>query len=364
MGADGAKYETQALEPDIAMEMMKLHVQQNHAGPVRAGDGQQQVRSERIQRPKLVIKEGFMTDKAFNYFEHAWGEYKVLASITTAAKQHLSSCLGEEVSTLVYNRYGKTGYEGLDKAGLLEAARGLVVKTRNKLVTKLQLQKMSQGEEEPVQTFLGRMKPIARNCGFKLQCPSPTCAQSVDYTDEILLMQMIAGLADVDIKRKVLGQETKTLEATEKFIMAEESGKWSTLEIGSETEMTAGLSNDKKQQGQQTQKEKICSKCGHPPHGKDGTCPAAKEKCRKCDRIGHYGRVCRSKRDYKHEKEENNALMVEDLYYLQTRGVVETPEVVPPARVNLERGNTRSCHTWCSIGGWGDTLPGRGVLQT
>ena len=134
------------------------------------------MRSEKIQRPKLVIKEGFTTDEAFNYFEHAWGEYKVLASITTAAKQHLSSCLGEEVSTLVYNRYGKTGYEGLDEAGLLEAARGLVVKTRNKLVTKLQLQKMSQGEEEPVQTFLGRMKPIARNCGFKLQCPSPTRA--------------------------------------------------------------------------------------------------------------------------------------------------------------------------------------------
>ena len=71
--------------------------------PVRAVDSQQQVRSERIQRPKLVIKEGFTTDEAFNYFEHAWGEHELLASITTAAKQHLSSCLGEEVSTLVYN---------------------------------------------------------------------------------------------------------------------------------------------------------------------------------------------------------------------------------------------------------------------
>ena len=151
LGADGARYETQALEPDIAMRLLDHHmIQHDHAGPVRAADSQQQVRSEKIQRPKLVIKEGFTTEEAFDYFEHAWGEYKVLASITTAAKQHLSSCLGEEVSTLVYNRYGKTGYEGLDKAGLLEAARVLVVKTRNKLVTKLQLQKMSQGKEEPV----------------------------------------------------------------------------------------------------------------------------------------------------------------------------------------------------------------------
>ena len=224
LGVDGAKYEAQKVEIEFAIRLLDHHIQANHVGLVHAGDGQQQVRSERIQRPKLVIKEGFTTDEAFNYFEHAWGEYKVLASVTTAAKQYLSSCLGEEVLTLVDNRYGKTGYEGLDEAGLLEAARGLVVKTRNKLVTKLQLQKMSEGEEEPVQTFLGKMKPIARNCGFKLTCPSPTCAQSVDYTDEILLMQMITSLADIDIKRKVLGQEDKTLEATEKLNMARRAG--------------------------------------------------------------------------------------------------------------------------------------------
>merc|ERR1711888_221707 len=119
------------------MEMLKLH-HVAHAVQVPVGDGQQ---PEKIQRPKLVVKEGFMTDEAFDYFEHAWGEYKVLASVTTAAKQHLSSCLREEVLTLVYNRYGKTGYEGLDEAGLLEAARVLVVKTMNKLQT------MSQGVE-------------------------------------------------------------------------------------------------------------------------------------------------------------------------------------------------------------------------
>ena len=75
IGEDGARYKTQALEPDLAMELVKMHVQHDHAGPVHAGDGQQQVRSEKIQRPKLVIKEGFTTEEAFNYFEHAWGEY-------------------------------------------------------------------------------------------------------------------------------------------------------------------------------------------------------------------------------------------------------------------------------------------------
>ena len=144
------------------MRLLDHHIQQNHAAPVHVGDGQQQVRPEKIQRPKLVVKEGFVTDEAFDYFEHAWGEYKTLASVTTAAKQHLSSCLGEKVSTMVYNTYGKTGYDALDEAALLKAARGLVVKTRNKLVMQLQLKKMTQGAEEPVQSFLAQL-PIA-NC--------------------------------------------------------------------------------------------------------------------------------------------------------------------------------------------------------
>ena len=64
---------------------------------------------------------------------------------------------------------------------------------------------MTQGAEEPIQTFLARVKPIARNCGFKRTCKSRTCQRPVDYTDEIVLMQMLTGMADNDIKRKVLG---------------------------------------------------------------------------------------------------------------------------------------------------------------
>ena len=62
------------------MEMLKLH-HAAHAVPVPVGDGQQQILPEKVQRPKLVVKEGFVTDEAFDYFEHAWSEYKKLASV-------------------------------------------------------------------------------------------------------------------------------------------------------------------------------------------------------------------------------------------------------------------------------------------
>ena len=103
-----------------------------------------------------------MTEEAFGYFEHAWKKYKTLAAVTTAVKQHFSSCLGEEVSTLLYAKFGVEGYEALTEAGLMEAAKGMVVKTRNRLVMQLQLKKILQGPDQPVQTYLASLKSIAR----------------------------------------------------------------------------------------------------------------------------------------------------------------------------------------------------------
>ena len=168
LGADGAKYKTPELEGTIAMEMLKLH-HANHAVPVPVGNDQQQVRPEKIRRPQLVVKEGSVTEEAFEYFEHAWEEYKPMASVTTAVKQHLSSCLGEEVTTMIHATHGTAGYKALTEASLMAAAKGIVVNTRNKLVMELQLKKIVQGPDQPVLSYLANLKPIARNCKFQVK---------------------------------------------------------------------------------------------------------------------------------------------------------------------------------------------------
>ena len=85
-GDDGAKYKTPEMETKNALKILEMHVQANHVVQVPVGNGQQQVRPEKVQRPKLVVKDGFVTDEAFDYFEHAWREYKTLASVNTAVK--------------------------------------------------------------------------------------------------------------------------------------------------------------------------------------------------------------------------------------------------------------------------------------
>ena len=92
----------------------------------------------------------------------------------------------------------------------------------------------------------------------------------MDFTDRMVLQQMICGLADDEIQRKILGKPEMTLEEAEKFVIAEESGKWSQLESKSEQQMAAGISGYKSQQvqQQQVQKQKQCNRCGKKAHNK------------------------------------------------------------------------------------------------
>ena len=111
-------------------------------------------------------------------------------------KQHLSSCLGEEVSTLLYAKFGAEGYDALTEDGLMEAAKGMVVKSSNRLVMQLQLKKILQGPDQPVQTYVAGLKSIARTCRFKIKCTDDLCGKTVDYTDAMVLQQLIYDLAD------------------------------------------------------------------------------------------------------------------------------------------------------------------------
>ena len=316
---DSCEFVTVESEVADGLRMLEMHERALHP-PRNAGEHtQQQVKTEKVKRPQLVVKDGYVSEEAFGFFQHNWGEYKKLAAITTAVKQHLASCLGEEVSELLYSKFGAEGYEALTEIGLMEAAKGMVVKSRNKLVMQLQLQKMMQGPDQPVQTYVASLKSTARTCGYRMQCTNEDCNTVVDYTDSMVLQQMIRGLADDEIQRKLLAKSEMTLGEAEKFVMAEESGKWSQADSRSEPQIAAGLSTYK---SQQTLKPKPCGRCGGVAHIKEEDCPAIKVHCRKCEKLGHFAKVCRSVKKEKLNKEETtNALPVEEAYQLKVRAL-------------------------------------------
>ena len=157
-------------------------------------------------------------------------------------------CLGDTVASLVYARLGDQKYKELTEADLLKEARQLVVKSRNKLVHRLKLGAMVQGGDEPITSFETRLKPVARTGRFQVECVA--CQGQADYTDEMVLDNLIRGLADEEIKRKVLATpETDcTLAKVLRFVEAEESGKYS-LSDSKLFDSVSGMSSFKRQQG-------------------------------------------------------------------------------------------------------------------
>ena len=106
-------------------------------------------RTEKIDRPKLEMKDGSSTEEQWNFFTFSWQQYKTIANMTGNEKERLGVCLGDTVASLVYSRLGVKKYKELTEAELLKEARQLVVKTRNKLFHRFKLGTMVQGGDEP-----------------------------------------------------------------------------------------------------------------------------------------------------------------------------------------------------------------------
>ena len=57
--------------------------------------------------------------------------------------------------------FGGGGYGALNEADLMKAAKEMEVKIRNRLVMQLQLKKILQGPDQPVQTYLASLKSVS-----------------------------------------------------------------------------------------------------------------------------------------------------------------------------------------------------------
>ena len=121
---------------------------------------------------------------------------------------------------------------------LLEIEK-LCVIPQNNLVNVVKLLALTQNRDDPVRSFLARMKGCASICKLTVQCTSVDCAEDVSYSENVILHALVKGLSDSDIQQEVLADgEDKSLDETVKYIEAKEAGKRSVGQLGE-----AGLSS-------------------------------------------------------------------------------------------------------------------------
>ena len=86
-------------------------------------------------------------------FTTEWENFKIAGNLQAGTEKHqLGSVLGETY-TKVFSRLGPAAYATLSEQGLLDNAKLLVIKRRNKYVHRYKLTHMKQGHDEPIINF-------------------------------------------------------------------------------------------------------------------------------------------------------------------------------------------------------------------
>ena len=154
----------------------------------------------------------------------------------------------------------------------------VAVKPENIWVTREKLHTMSQDAGEPITSYATRLKGQARLCNFKqsIKCGATNCSHEneVDFTEVVLMGEVVRGLADADIKTVVLGEveQKANLDDLVRLIQAKEYAKSSTS--GSSLSAISTKENV----------VKLCTNC-NTEHERGSQwrkfCPAQKKTCRK-----------------------------------------------------------------------------------
>ena len=149
-GENNGIWKTIDIAFEQATELIDKHVRLAHQAAA-AGAAPAQLKAEKLVRPTIKVKDNLIEEEAYEFFLHQWSTYKNQANLTHGAKQHLESCLGYDITHILFSRLGQTGWNLLTEQTLLDTVKEVFVKRRNRMINRLKLRNLKQGPEQPVQ---------------------------------------------------------------------------------------------------------------------------------------------------------------------------------------------------------------------
>ena len=193
--APNCNYQTEDVPPEIVSQLLSLHSLSHNTAPVAAPRG------PKLTRPSIDIG---VEEETWNAFLRRWETFKLGSGITEdTAPTQLFQCASEALGDLLLKADPKLTTRST--ADVIKAMKQLAVIPVARGVSRAELLQMKQSSDEPVRTFAARVRGKAETCGFITSAPCP-CGESVpcDYTEEVIRDVILAGLADLDIRREAL----------------------------------------------------------------------------------------------------------------------------------------------------------------
>ena len=175
----GCSYKTDALEADLAIKFLEMHVSQAHGIHSRP---------EKPKKPELDMVNNVVDTLDWETFIHKFDTYKKLAGISGDGGSHLLASLSKDVYSVLFSAYGPSISDQTEKE-LKDNIMKLVVRKKNRILSVMELLALRQDSDERIVNFISRVKAKARQCNLKLKC---TCGEECDYTDDQRMAIFIA----------------------------------------------------------------------------------------------------------------------------------------------------------------------------
>ena len=184
----------------------------------------------------------------------------------------------------------------------------------NLSVHRNQFEGRRQKEGEKVDTYATELRLLAQRCAFTI--PAANCQHcgegqpNVDYTEARLRDRLISGILDEEMRRRImLLTHSHEFEPALKEALTFEACKRDAQVLGNPANPPAAAAAahdtaNKKNNQQQQQIPFHCPNCtmrNGATHKRIG-CPAAKQKCRTCDKVGHFAARCKETAGGKQEE--------------------------------------------------------------
>ena len=282
-------FEVEKDTPDDCKDsMLKLHLVYHQSNITN----QSPAKAEKLKRPTVTIDN---SSEDWSYFVSRWKNYKMATKLTESdVTIQLLECCDESLRKDL-TRVHRDSISRFTEIQLLNAIKRLAVFEENILVSRYKLHNLKQDLDEPIRTFVARIKGQAHVCKLVVSCPNCNFKE-VDYSNEIVKDVITRGINDEDIRLQLLGDKNQdmNLEETIAYVEAKEAGKKSAFRLTPATTNMAATSQYKSRF-----KKSLSRKCGYcgqnKVHNKRQNCPAFKSKCTVCGIMGHYASVCRKK---------------------------------------------------------------------
>ena len=97
---------------------------------------------------------------------------------------------------------------------------------QSNFLNEVKLIEAKQELNEPIRTFLARLRGLATIWDLTTPCPSLLCTEVVSHANRSILTALVKGLVDNETKGEIMSKvERLTLDKTVTFVEARETGK-------------------------------------------------------------------------------------------------------------------------------------------